>query len=142
MLTVSGTHAVIRNLYVPDSSFVFSPRNDYKKLPRFVYSWLTEHSPWLVYSKSQNGGLCLCCVLFANSRSKATAGVLVNASLIKFYKAKELLQKHSTEINFHKVAMADMHNFIAIMEQRRPSFGKFCTFFCGRKKLPCNLKQY
>ena len=41
------------------------------------------------------------CILFANSRSKATAGVLVNAPLIKFYKAKELLQKHSTEINFH-----------------------------------------
>ena len=36
--------------------------------------------------------------LFANSRSKATAGVLVNAPLIKFYEAKELLQKHSTEI--------------------------------------------
>ena len=45
--------------------------------------------------------------LFANSRSKATAGVLVNAPLIKFYEAKELLQKHSTEINFHKGAMAD-----------------------------------
>ena len=74
-----------------------------------------------MYSKSQNGGLCLCFVLLANSRSKATAGVLVNAPLIKFYKAKELLQKHSTKINFHKGAMADMHNFIAIMEQRRPS---------------------
>ncbi|KAL5500121.1 hypothetical protein EMCRGX_G011625 [Ephydatia muelleri] len=46
-------YSVIRNLYVPDSSFVFPPRNDYKKLP--LYSWLTEHSPWLVYSKSQNG---------------------------------------------------------------------------------------
>ena len=57
-----------------------------------------------MYSISQNGGtcMCLCCVLFANSRSKATAGVLVNAPLVKFYKAKELLQKHSTEINFHK----------------------------------------
>ena len=42
--------------------------------------------------------------------------VLVNAPLIKFYKAKELFQKHSTKINFHKGAMADMHNFIAIME--------------------------
>ena len=113
-------YSVIRNLYVADSSFVFPPRNDYKKLRRFVYSWLTEHSPWLVCSKSQNGGLCLCCVLFVNSRSKATAVVLVNAPLIKFYKAKELLQKHSTEINFHKGAMTDMHNFIAIME-RRPS---------------------
>ena len=115
-------YTVLRNLYVPDSSVVFPPRDDYKKLRRFVYLWLTEYSPWLVYSKSQNGGLCLCCVLFTNSRSKATAGVLVNAPLIKFYKAKELLQKHSTEINFHKGAMADMrHIFIAIMEQCRPS---------------------
>ena len=59
--------------------------------------------------------------LLIHARSKATAGVLVNAPLINFYKANELLQKHSTEINFHNGAMADMHNFITIMEQRRPS---------------------
>ena len=96
----------------------------------------------LVYSKSQSESLCLCCGLFANSRSKATAGhgVLVNAPLIKFYKAKELLQKHSTKINFHKGAMADMHNFIAIMEQRRPSvihLANSAHSSAVEKKSPC-----
>ena len=94
----------------------------------------------LVYSKSQSESLCLCSGLFANSRTKATAGVLVNAPLIKFYKAKELLQKHSTKINFHKGAMADMHDFIAIMEQRRPSvihLANSAHSSAVEKKSPC-----
>ena len=47
--------------------------------------------------------------------------LLLGSSLTHHLYSFIKLQKHSTEINFHKGAMADMHTFIAIMEQRRPS---------------------
>lgn len=57
--------------------------------------------PWLVYSKQENGGFCLPCVLLTSSENCGSdPSVFVNSSLTAFTKALEILRKH-TEKGYH-----------------------------------------
>ena len=59
---------------------------------RFQCSWLIRFK-WLRYSKHDNGGYCLPCVLFAKTPSQcADPGMLVKTPLTNFRKAIELLR--------------------------------------------------
>ena len=55
--------------------------------------------PWLRYSKHDDGGYCLACVLFARCGDlRAAPGVLVKTPLTNFQKALEILNKHADKI--------------------------------------------
>ena len=60
---------------------------------------------WLVYSKQENGGYCLPCVLFVPSgHQNSNPGVLVNRPLKSFSKGLELFRKH-VDKEHHKIAV-------------------------------------
>ena len=70
----------------------FKPGADYS-FPKcssrraFQYRWLMNF-PWLAYSKQENGGFCLPCVLFASPEYHGSyPGILVSRPLITFTKA-------------------------------------------------------
>lgn len=100
---------------------LFPTHDDFRKQRRFSHDWLKNYGSWLVYSKVCDGGFCLPCMMFARvSRGSQDLGALVTRPL-KTFKATELLRKHGSQMQYHKTAMIDMHNFIDRMEQRQPS---------------------
>lgn len=112
---------MIKNCYKPDAKFEFPAHEDYGKLRRFSHKWLQDHSTWLVYSKVLDGGFCLPCVLFTKPQANVEVGALVTKPLHTFNKATELFRKHSTQVNYHKNAVKDMHSFLSRMEHRQPT---------------------
>ena len=66
---------------------------------------LLHRYPWLVYSKQENGGFCLPCVLFSRGGNlRSDPGILVQRLLTNFTKALELLNKHTAK-SYHKSAL-------------------------------------
>ena len=104
---------MIKNVFIPDSSFDFPAHEDYKKSRRFQFKWLQDYKPWLAYSKVEDGGFCLACVLFAKPQGNVDTGALVTKPLCIFNKANELLRKHSTQTKYHTDAMSNMYSIIA-----------------------------
>ena len=101
----------IVNHFSPDQPYQF-PRTPSGRT--FQHQWLVKY-PWLKYSKQENGGFCLLCVIFSRNRtSRADPGVLVSSPLINFKRALETLEKHTGKV-YHKEAIATMDNFLKVI---------------------------
>ena len=61
-LTAECKYNLLVNHFKPGADYSF-PKGSSKRA--FQYRWLMNF-PWLVYSKQENGGFCLPCVLFAS----------------------------------------------------------------------------
>ena len=102
----------------------FIPDIDYK-FPReggrgFLYRYLRKYK-WLVYSRQENGGYCLPCVLFARSTDvRKGKGVFVEAAFTNFKKIYELCDFHASR-EYHKDAVAACDAFVGVMSGRRES---------------------
>ena len=76
--------------------------------------------PWLAYSKQENRGFCLPCVLFASSEyHRSDPGVLVSRPLTTFTKALELLHKHADK-GYHKEAIVRSEEFLSVRTHQQP----------------------
>ena len=103
--------------FTPDASFKFPKSSSGHS---FQYRWLQRY-PWLAYSKNEDGGFCLPCVLFHQSTDLRTPpGILVNTPLTNFRKALEILDKHSHK-QYHKTAILKMNDFQKVMTNRQTS---------------------
>ena len=58
----------------------------------FQHKWLRQYQPWLVYSKRENGGYCLPCVLFAMRYRGSEPEVLVQQPLTKAEEFLSIMQ--------------------------------------------------
>lgn len=108
---------LLKNHFVPRNDFVFLVNAGQRVFQR---SWFSGR-PWLVYSRVDNGGYCLPCVLFAASRRPGgqAPGVLVGKPTSNFKKALETLDKLVSR-SYHVYAVAMTDNFLKIYsgEQR------------------------
>ncbi|KAG1650934.1 repressor of the inhibitor of the protein kinase [Nymphon striatum] len=81
----------------------------------YNYSWL-EQMKWLVYSKSQNGGYCLPCVLFVHhpGGSGCQFGTLIERPFTNFRKAlgKEGILCTHEQTPFHKTSVVAVDTFL------------------------------
>ena len=85
----------------------------------FQYRWLIQF-PWLAYSKQENGGFCLPCLIFASSGYRGLdPGVLVRRPLTAFTKALELLRKHADK-QHHKDAVIRSDEFLKVTRHQQP----------------------
>jgi hypothetical protein len=152
---------LLQNHFVPDKSYCFPARPDKKgKNLCFSLSWL-DNFPWLVYSKSQNAGYCLPCVLFATRTSNKGCqfGTLVTIPFTKFAKAlgkDGVLSNHST-LSYHQHAVAAQEEFKrrhktpmsridcqllqqcqAEFEQNKSALKSIieCIIYCGKQSIP------
>ena len=100
----------------PDYSF---PKNANAR--SFQYSWLNKFT-WLAYSKQENGGFCLPCVLFCSTTvyHGSEPGILVSKPLTNFKKALEILRKH-IEKDHHQASIVRLDEFIKVMSNQQPS---------------------
>ena len=90
-------HLLIKNVYVPDISYVFPKWSNGRSFRR---DWLKDH-PWLRYSEHLNGGFCLPCVLFGQKvPSKANRPKkLFSEPLTPLPNAKSVLKMHVSSKN-------------------------------------------
>ena len=101
----------------PNATFKF-PRNANGR--SFQFRWLQQH-PWLCYSKQENGGVCLPCVLFASGGYHGSdPGILVRRPLTSFAKALEAFRKHAATAH-HKFAIVRADDFKKVMENQQPA---------------------
>jgi hypothetical protein len=106
---------LVNNVRSEANNYIF-PKNSIGR--SFQYQWLVEF-PWLVYSKLENGGYCLPCVLFCTSGyHSSNPGVLVSRPLTSFNKALELLRKHADK-SYHKDAILRSSNFQQVMSHQQ-----------------------
>ena len=83
-LSSESKYNLVSNHFKPSADFAFPKSTNGRA---FEHQWLVQF-PCLVYSKQENGGFCLPCVLFASSGYRGTdPGVLVNRPLTAFTKA-------------------------------------------------------
>ena len=101
----------------PNATFKF-PRSANGR--SFQFRWLQQH-PWLCYSKQENGGVCLPCVLFASGGYHGSdPGILVRRPLTSFAKALEAFRKHAATAH-HKFAIVRADDFKKVMENQQPA---------------------
>ena len=111
-----GKHQLLKNHFKPGPNYKF-PKGVQGRT--FQYKWLQAY-PWLVYSKKENGGYCLPCVLFASSGyQSSTPGILATRPLIAFAKALETLRNHANK-DYHKTAVIRAEEFLKVMENQQP----------------------
>jgi hypothetical protein len=105
---------VILEHFVPSDDFHF-PKVDMNGRKRsFRNSWLSTY-PWLVYSKSADGGYCLPCVLFSPSTA-ANRGVLVKSPFRRWTKVSEVCRGNETK-KYHLEAQVAYDAFKHCMSQ-------------------------
>ena len=77
--------------------------------------------PRLVYSRQQNGGYCLPCVLFATAGyHRCNSGVLLSCPLASTRKSLELLRKHPNK-EHHKTAVVRSESFLFTTSNQQQS---------------------
>ena len=102
--------------YTPDGDFKF-PR---EKSKSFWHGYLKRYK-WLAYSRKQNGGYCIPCVLFARgSYAQKGKGAFVETAFVNFKKAYEVCSAHA-ERKYHCDAVIACNAFIEIMSGRQES---------------------
>ena len=85
----------------------------------FQVSWLKTY-PWLVYSESEDGGYCKCCVLFAHLASNITTGTLVKLPMKNWNKATDILKDHQKK-EYHVIASLRADDFLQSAERPETS---------------------
>ena len=113
-LTADKKYDLLTSCFKPTASYSF-PKTAGRS---FQYQWLTQF-PWLVYSRKENGGFCLPCLIFASGYRGTDPGVLVSRPLIAFAKALELLRKHADK-HYHKDAVIMSEEFLKVMSNQQP----------------------
>jgi len=82
---------VIQDHFVPEKNFDF-PKVYMNGCNRsFSAGWLTTY-PWLVYSKSLDGGFCLPCVLFATGSRVQPEATLLHKPFRRWVKVSDVLK--------------------------------------------------
>ena len=108
----------MNNHFSPDVKYKF-PRSSTSGRS-FQHHWLVRY-PWLKYSKQDDGGYCLPCVMFYTSKNfHAQAGVLVSYALTNFKHAIDSLKKHERK-DYHKEAVVKMDAFVKVMSGHHDS---------------------
>jgi len=104
-------HDLIENVFTPNSNYVF-PKSQSKR--KFLHKYLLDF-PWLRYSPSLNGGLCLPCVLFAretpsklqNTENLVTKPVFPSADIVPAFRRHE-----KSKNGLHSVCMHSYQMFL------------------------------
>ena len=106
--------------FVPAKGYKFPNRIFNAQKRQFQMGWLNKYNG-LIYSKSQDGGYCLFCVLFGQCEpSVKELGVLVNRPLTNFKNAIEKLNDHffSKDRKSHRAALEKAMAFLAVKENK------------------------
>lgn len=113
--------------FYPDENFVwpFVERRTHQSIEKRYLrrNHLDENKPWLVFSPSKNGLLCVCCVLFAKVIDKAQPGQFVSVPCRQYGKllgADGLINRHKNN-KYHQQSLLETESFIRMYEKKSVS---------------------
>ena len=86
----------------------------------FRYAWLSDYSPWLVYSQMLKGAFCKYCVLFPQKIIRGVQGAFVIKPCTKYKDFNEDARSHM-QSTWHKGSHEDASNFVALLEAKAVS---------------------
>ena len=109
-------YRIVSHLDQPEN-FLFPALQEGKQMRSFRSSWFLKY-PWLTYSRTEIGGYCAYCFVFAFDNS--SLGVLVRSPMVKFKKALETLQLHDIA-QYHRDASVKAVALIDVMEGKQVS---------------------
>ena len=116
-LSAATRYSLLTNHFQPSVDYKFPKGSSGRS---FQYQWL-QSFPWLVYSKQEDGGFCLPCVLFTPAGYRGSnPGILVSRPLTLFKKALETLRKHADK-EHHKSAIVRAEEFKRTMSGQQPN---------------------
>ena len=106
----------------------------------FRYVWLAQYSPWLAYSPTLKGAVCIYCILFPQTVHRGIQGAFVTSAFTKYKDFNECARNHMS-CRWHVNSTADAQNFMRI--KRNPNQEIICqldssinrTVESNRKKL-------
>ncbi|XP_014675618.1 PREDICTED: 52 kDa repressor of the inhibitor of the protein kinase-like [Priapulus caudatus] len=108
-LTDEERFKILNSAWTPPPTFAFPTHMEHGKTRKFQIQWLFSF-PWLVYSRSSDGGVCKYCALFSN-----TQATLVTRPLTTCNKTPEKLKAHSQSSN-HQASVTKASCFVEIMK--------------------------
>lgn len=93
-MSSSDKYWILNTQLNPDVDYIFPKNNSGYS---FQHQWLRQF-PWLVYSRKEDGGYCLPCVLFSiGGYHSSEPGILLTRPLKNLKKALDTLRKHSSK---------------------------------------------
>ena len=109
-LSASEKMKLIEEHFVPSESFAFPKVQMNLHNRSFHHGWLKTYR-WLVYSKSQDGGYCLPCILFSpGSQTAGNRGVLVRTPFKRWTKVSDVCRGHE-QLKYHLDAQVAFEAF-------------------------------
>ncbi len=119
-LTDADKHSLATKFdqFRPAYRYEYPGREEYGKQRRFQFDWLQRFN-WLAYSKRDNGGYCMSCILFGHGQDGGDLGILVSRPMVNFTKAlSTTLPKHEQKES-HNMAVTRLGDFMAVMDGKR-----------------------
>ncbi len=116
-MSSSDKYRILKTQLNPEVDYTFPKGSDGRL---FQHQWLQQF-PWLVYSRKENGGYCLPCVLFSiGGYHSSEPGILVTRPLKNFKKAMDSLRKHSSK-EHHQSSIVRREDFLKVMSNQQPA---------------------
>lgn len=147
---------LLKKRWIPPKSYDF--KKDASDLERsFIHDWLSTYEPWLCYSKTLKGALCIYCVMFPPAVAQGVLGAFIVTPFQRYKHMHESCRSHSIN-QWHKQAIKSAISFMdevpvnvlaisghqkLIQENRRIVASIIETIiFCGNHDLPLRGKQF
>lgn len=108
---------IFENIWVPEKNYNFNKTGEKRS---FRFEWLETYAPWLAYSEVVNGALCKFCVIFKQKVHRGLQGGFIIRGFSKYVTFHESARNH-TRSEWHKQAVAEATNLIAIKEKKKSS---------------------
>ena len=116
-MSADTKYYILQHHFKPGHDYTFPKGDDGRS---FQHQWLRQFT-WLVYSKRENAGYCLPCLLFSTSGYHGSEpGVLVCKPLTNFRKSLETLRKHIGK-DHHSSSIVRRDDFLKVMTNQQPA---------------------
>lgn len=146
---------MLKQCWQPAQGYNF--RGDAKDPKRvFKHEWLQQYAPWLAYSKSLKGALCLHCVLFPPVNVQGVLGAFIVKSFDNYKHMHDACKIHASS-NWHKTSTKTAKNYLEtvsvnvmmisgharLIEENRQILLTMISIvrFCGTHDLPLRGKD-
>jgi len=121
ILTDAERKLILTDFWIPPNNFNF-PIESIRNL-KFQIQWI-DQSPWILYSKIENGIYCKYCLIFAKDVSgkgnNQKLSNFVSKSFNNWRKAKEIFNKHE-KTDYHNTCKIMADNFLSVINGKQIS---------------------
>ncbi|XP_069354562.1 52 kDa repressor of the inhibitor of the protein kinase-like [Maniola hyperantus] len=152
-MTSSQKLEILKNCWIPPPSYDFA--KDAVQLKRkFKHSWLAQYAPWLAYSQTLKGALCIYCVLFPPTLTNMQGSFMVRPftrykDMHEFAKTHASSQCHKSSATAAKCFVENMPVDVQLISAHQKEIDAnkkvlasiiSTVIFCGTHDLPLRGK--